>query len=330
MGSKVTIRDLAKACDVSTALVSKALKGKPGVEASRRDFIIKTAKELGYDFDMLRGRDIQRISAYLLEDHDLAFALPFFGSVLAGIDEECKNHSIAFSFSTLSQKADINKAIFESNSQAAVFLGFFPAAMREQISSSSYPCAMVDGYAPNVICFNVNNFALSYEITCHLIKQGAKRLAFLVPLRDHYSVGERERGFLQALYDHDLPLDPNYQLSSSALGRKSHEIDQDVEYLFSLKNKPDAIVTYNDQLALQVMKSCSRLGIRIPDDVLLTGFDGTDICQYLSPSLTSANIDGKLMGQSAAKALIDKLTPSNYELKGTIMLRQSSSRTKLN
>ena len=317
------MRALAQACKVSPGLVSRALNGLDGVSEQTRALIMSKAQELGYDFDKLRP-SLNRVAVLMLEDHDLGFALPFFSTILAGVDDICKQHQIGLSFSTFNQQDDLIKVIKQANGSAAIFIGFLPPKICRKIQDLPLPKAAIDSCIPEVICFNTNNYELSYALTQHVLEQGITRAAFMVPLRDHYSIQERERGFLQALYDHNLALDPNYVFSSSALGRKADEIDGYVAQLFKLKHPPEAIICYNDLIALEVLKACRNLQINIPQDVLLTGFDNVDFCALTHPAITSALVDGRRLGQEAMQALLNKTTPSNYIIKGHVIIRDSS------
>lgn len=330
MSKKITMRDLAQACGVSSALISKALKGKEGVGKETRDFIMAKAQELGYNFDKLKRSEIQRVSVYVLENHDLRYTVPIFSSMVIGIDEVCKKNKINLAFSSLVAGEDIASVIAKSHCQAAIFISYFPDDMQEQIKRLNCPCVLISGQLDNMLCFNCNNYELSYKLTTHLIEQGAKRPVYFLPQKGHYSINERVRGFMQALYDHNIPFNSEYSLSTNPIGEHSAILEKSIKYLFSLKQKPDAILAYNDLIAMKLLKIFGEMGIRVPEDVLLTGFDNIEFSAVVAPPLTTANSNAEQLGREAMQALLDDVPPSNYIVRGDIVIRKSSLNPELN
>lgn len=326
MGRRVTIRDIASACGVSPTLVSKALNDHAGVGVGTKSLIVETARNLGYDFGRLKSAVIDRVAVLMLEDHDLPFGLPFFSTVLSGIDEVGKLNKIGMSFSSIGQQDDITKAIAQANCRAAIFLGYIPENMRKAIADVKYPVVTVDSVVEQAVSFNTNNFELSYQLTSHVIEQGIVDIAFLMPLRDHNTILERERGFLQALYDHNVTMRPEYRQEGEPLGRKKEEMDKAIRYLLGLKCRPQAIVAFNDLVALEVIRVAAEFGLKVPEDLLVTGFDNIDFSGFTSPSITTAAAPGRAMGQAAMKALLEHTVPSSYIIKGEIIIRESSLR----
>lgn len=330
MSKKITMRDLAQACGVSSALISKALKGKEGVGKETRDFIMAKAQELGYNFDKLKRSEIQRVSVYVLENHDLRYTVPIFSSMVIGIDEVCNKNKINLAFSSLVAGEDIASVIAKSHCQAAIFISYFPDDMQEQIKRLNCPCVLISGQLDNMLCFNCNNYELSYKLTTHLIEQGAKRPVYFLPQKGHYSINERVRGFMQALYDHNIPFNSEYSLSTNPIGEHSAILEKSIKYLFSLKQKPDAILAYNDLIAMKLLKIFGEMGIRVPEDVLLTGFDNIEFSAAVAPPLTTANSNAEQLGREAMQALLDDVPPSNYIVRGDIVIRKSSLNPELN
>lgn len=330
MSKKITMRDLAQACGVSSALISKALKGKEGVGKETRDFIMAKAQELGYNFDKLKRSEIQRVSVYVLENHDLRYTVPIFSSMVIGIDEVCKKNKINLAFSSLVAGEDIASVIAKSHCQAAIFISYFPDDMQEQIKRLNCPCVLISGQLDNMLCFNCNNYELSYKLTTHLIEQGAKRPVYFLPQKGHYSINERVRGFMQALYDHNIPFNSEYSLSTNPIGEHSAILEKSIKYLFSLKQKPDAILAYNDLIAMKLLKIFGEMGIRVPEDVLLTGFDNIEFSAVVAPPLTTANSNAEQLGREAMQALLDDVPPSNYIVRGDIVICKSSLNPELN
>ena len=98
MAKKTRIKDIAAACGVSIAAVSRALKGQPGLSEETRQRILTIAQAEGYDFGRLRSGRIKRLLFLLHREHNIASALPFYSTVMLGVAEACRENDIAMSF----------------------------------------------------------------------------------------------------------------------------------------------------------------------------------------------------------------------------------------
>ncbi len=189
----------------------------------------------------------------------------------------------------------------------------------------SIPIVLMDRTLPSLNCDCVasDNYAGGYDAVKHLADLGHQRIAFLSrPILQLSTIAERFRGYQKALQDAGLtPLQPwlvgtvDQELStrpalraySSGVGP---EIEQIARYLES-PERPTAIFAMNDLMALQALKAASQVGLRVPDDLSVVGFDDTDILAHLEVPLTTVAQDIFDLGRQAAELLIERIEGYN-------------------
>ena len=171
-----------------------------------------------------------------------------------------------------------------------------------------------------------DNQQAAYEMTTYLIGLGHKRIAFIKGPADHGDANVRFAGFRKAMEDAGLPIDEKlcvqgtFEYNSGLLAG---------EELLSIKPPPSAIFACNDEMAAGVLSTAHRLGLRIPEDFSLAGFDDAPLARTVWPELTTCRQKMELMGYLAADFLINPPTspearkrPQQHEL----VIRQSTAR----
>ena len=158
-----------------------------------------------------------------------------------------------------------------------------------------------------------------YRLACHLIEQGARRLAFFSPLFGNVSFENRSRGFLAAV---------------AAAKRKGCVVQGAPEDVSAVRrllkvNRPDAIVCGNDRVAAALMATLERLGRRVPEDLLLAGFDDVNFARLLLPGLTTAHLPCTEIGEAAYRMLLARaenpgLPPRTVSLVSPLVVRAST------
>jgi LacI family transcriptional regulator len=174
----------------------------------------------------------------------------------------------------------------------------------------------------------LDNHLAAYDMTNYLIGLGHKRIAFIKGPADHGDANVRFAGFRKAMEDagltvlEDLCAQGTFEYSSGIMAG---------EQLLSLRPLPSAIFACNDEMAAAVLATAHRLGLRIPEDFSLVGFDDSPLARTVWPELTTCRQKMELMGYLAADFLINPPTaaearkrPQQHEL----VIRQSTARAK--
>ena len=176
-------------------------------------------------------------------------------------------------------------------------------ALEKRIRKSGIPCVCVDAIVEVMSSVMVKNYEGMYALIEYLITQkGAKTINFVSGYSGNLDGEERMRAYRDCLKKHDLLTEEmrifhgNYSIESGGLAILEWEKDGLI---------PDAVVCANDQEAIGAMQKLLELGYKVPDDVMVTGFDGDDLCKAMSPSITTVGKKQRFEGERAVALLAD-------------------------
>ncbi|MDN8599360.1 LacI family DNA-binding transcriptional regulator [Citrobacter enshiensis] len=324
MAKKTRIKDIATACGVSLAAVSRALKGQPGLSEETRQRILAIAASEGYDFNRLRSGRIKRLLFLLHRQHNIASALPFYSSVMLGVADACRENDIAMSFLPIGPEDSVAELINLHQPDALICAGYLEAEILTALRKLALPVALVDLWAADFPCVNPDNYHGGFIATRHLLEQGRQRIAFLGHLQRHYSIRQRVEGYQQALFDAGLTLSAEYCVEAPPVKDIEQALVDGMEKLLALPQPPDAIFAYNDIAALVAMRVCARKGIRVPEDIAIVGFDDIDAAAWAHPALTTVAVDKHELGRDAFRLLLNEQGERNLLLPVRLVIRESS------
>jgi len=171
-----------------------------------------------------------------------------------------------------------------------------------------------------------NDREAAAQMTNYLISKGHTRIAFIKGHPSHLSVNDRAKGFYDSLSLANI-ICPNELIES---GLNSYESGMDcAKRLLSLKERPTAIFAANDEMAAGVIKIAHQKNLNVPKDLSVVGFDDTPMTQMISPPLSTIKQPMGLMGEEAAKNLINQLEKGDEEkyiiMNSTLVIRDSVS-----
>ncbi len=175
----------------------------------------------------------------------------------------------------------------------------------------------------------IDNFKAGYEATSHMIEQGCRRIAHLAGnmMRNVYS--ERFRGYRQALTDNKIEYDPALLIISDMSVQAGIETARKI---LKMKPRPDGLFTSNDTTAVSAMVELETAGVKIPEEIAVTGFNNEPVSRVVRPNLTTIDYPAREIGEVAATSLINKLKDStkadlsSIVLKHNLIIRESSFR----
>ncbi|MBA7635644.1 HTH-type transcriptional repressor CytR [subsurface metagenome] len=191
------------------------------------------------------------------------------------------------------------------------------------------PFVMVDRYFSNINASHVatDSFTSSKDIVQYLIDLGHRRIAHAGgPISNSFAKGVRD-GYEAALKQNNIPVDNNLIFSGSMDGEDVAEI---LEQILAIEDRPTAIQAVNDINAIAIMEETKKKKIKIPKDLSLVGFSDIRTARLLEVPLTTIKERATLMGEEAARILINKLKRKTKKkvsklLEGELIIRQSSA-----
>jgi LacI family transcriptional regulator, galactose operon repressor len=302
---RVTIGDVAAQAGVSIATVSKVINGRYGVAPATLDRVQAVIDELGYESSLvarsLRSRrtnvlgivvaDIEPFSAELLKGAGAAIRERGYELIVYSGSGHGKDHSgwerryISRLGGTLT-----DGIILVTPTVVDVDDGTPVVAVDPHTGPSSLPSVHSD------------NLAGAITATRHLLELGHRRIGFLAGRPDLESARQREQGYRQALSEAGIAVDPDL----IRVGDYELEMSQEpARQLLTLADRPTAVFAANDLSAMQTMHVARTLGLGVPGDVSVVGFDNIPESALIEPPLTTIDQSIQEMGRRAVELLID-------------------------
>ncbi len=331
-----TLKDVAKKAGVSVSAVSHVINGYDDINAKTRARILAAIEKLGYHRNALaRGLVNKRSELIGLVMFGEGIRHPFFQEVVQGVVaaiEACDRNVI---FSTVSQvefeEAPIFRKMFERRLEGLIVMGVHekhPAVPK--ILDSGIPAMFIDVSVQRERAANVrsDNFGGAFAAARHLLELGHTRIAFMNEVADAAIFHDREAGFAAALAGRGLKPDGAHVVRSS--NRLDLAFRAALKLLSRHKDDITAVMTVSDRQAIGVLQACAELGIKVPDDLSVVGFDDIDLAATTSPPLTTVRQQGEEIGSEAASELMRMIEDESYRpneivLPTELVVRRSTS-----
>jgi LacI family transcriptional regulator len=313
-GHKVaTLADIAAAVGLSPAAVSLALRGKPGVSDATRERVMEASRSLGYRPSSGTSRHHKPMTFTLVIralHGDSPAANRFYGPVLAGVEERCRRLHIRLILAIMpvdqhNHPIEVPHAVTDRLSDGLIFVGAHFARTTEQLLEAAQPAVLVDAYAENGVfdAVETDNIVGAMTAVQHLVSRGHREIAILGTDPEAFpSILQRRLGYEHAMAEAGLTpryIDsPYYEHETAAAAA--------IDYL---RANPDvtAIFCANDLVAITFMLAARQVGISVPDQVSVIGFDDIDLASFISPSLTTMAVDKAGMGRLAVTLLAHRI-----------------------
>jgi len=338
---KATSLVIAHLAGVSQPTVSRALRGSPMVNESTRRRILKIANELNYKVDKhassLRSQHSGTLALLFFEDPapDDSLINPFFVSMLASITRACAQRGYDLLISFQQPNNHDWQASYEESKKAdgIILLGYgdyldYRERLKFMVERGTHfvrwGAAAPDQPEVSVGC---DNFQGGRDIVRHLIARGARRIAFLGDATaSSPEFLERHRGYCAAIAEAGGKVDAKLQAGAFSSEQSGFEA---AATLLARKATFDAIFAASDLIAIGAIKALRERGLRVPDDVLVAGFDDIPLAGFVDPSLTTAQQDTKRAGIVLVDTLLKLIRDEpadNQVIPVSLVLRKSTQR----
>jgi LacI family transcriptional regulator len=300
----VTIADVATKAGVSVATVSKVINGRYGVASATQAKVQAVIDALGYESSLVaRSLRSQRTNVIGILLADLE---PFSAELLKGAGAAIRARDyelIVYSGSGHGRDNSGWERRYVSRLGGTLTDGLILVTPTVVDVNDTVPIVAVDPHAGPASLPSVHgdNLAGAIAATEHLIGLGHRRIGFLAGRPDLESARQREQGYRDALAAAGIPLDPelirvgDYELEMS---------EEPARQLLTLTDRPTAIFAANDLSGIQTMHVARSLGLAIPDDVSVIGFDNIPESALMGPPLSTIDQSIQEMGRQAVELLI--------------------------
>ncbi|NJP39559.1 LacI family transcriptional regulator [Oscillospiraceae bacterium HV4-5-C5C] len=308
----VILKDIAEACGVSVATVSKALNGHRDVSESTRQHICLIAADMGYlpNSAALRLKTNRSFNLGVLFDDQANSGLThnFFSRILDSLKRQAEQRGYDITF--LSQNIGQMKMSYYDH---AVYRGcdgvviacvdyYSPEIL--QLIKSEIPVVTIDHSFHERTSVLSNNVDGMRDLTAYIISCGYQRIAY-VHGEDTAVTRSRVGSFYRTCEERGLAVPDAYLIA--ARYHNTGDSAQATRQLMALDQPPDCIIYPDDYSSLGGRWVLDKMKLSVPDDIGIAGFDGLNFARVLDPELTTVRQDTEEMGKAAANQVIDEI-----------------------
>jgi LacI family transcriptional regulator/LacI family purine nucleotide synthesis repressor len=308
--SLATIKDVAKRAGVSIGVVSRAFNNYPDISEKTRQKILKVAEELNYTPNLVaknlsskKQLTIGLITSGILDSSqkDSVNSIEVFKGVYTAIEEKEYELAIYLIDSNKQKRKSYAQFCRERNIGGTILQGIrTDDPYFKELINTNIPCVLIDfhldNHTPLIGNVSINNIEASRKITELVLKQNHRRIAIMAGKKAAYVNNERLRGVREAFAAFGLQLHEGDILYGQFLEQVAYQ--ETKKYLE--KHRPTAIIAFSDIMAIGVMKAIKEAGLRIPEDVSVTGFDNIPITEFTQPPITTVQQNFFELGRQAA------------------------------
>lgn len=328
----ITIKDIARALQVSVSTVSRALKNNPDISKETRQLVNDYARQHNYKPNLMaanlrssRSNIIGVIVPQLIHH--------FFSCVLSGIEKAASEAGYCILVAQSNERYEEEVQIVRTF-QGARVCGVI-ASLAKETSHYEHYQELLDNNIPVVfydrICTGVktervvvDDYAGAFAAVEYLIQTGCKHICFYGADPHLEITKNRRNGYLDALHHYHIPVDP--QLIKLCDTRES-AISVTTQ-LLEAEQRPDAFFAINDETAAGILYACKLTGVKVPSEVSICGFSDGTVAQNTDPKLTTVEQHGEEVGASAFSILLEKLEQHSIH-NATTLVKNRIVRTNL-
>lgn len=330
----VSIEDVALRAGVSTATVSRALRDLPNVSAATRDRVLRAAAELDYVITPTASRlasgktgSIAVVAPYI--------GTWFFGNVITGIERALRDEALDLLLYAVpddrAQDEFFEQMPLRRRVDGVIVLTLgLSADQQDALLSLQVPVVSVGDPLNGAFSVGIDNEASARTATHHLLNLGHTRVAMIGAGRSFAgrftAPRQRQRGYQAALTEAGLPIHAEYEVDGefTVSGGASA-----MAGLLSLPEPPTAVFAQSDEMAAGAMQAVRRMGLTVPADVSIVGFDGHDLAAVLDLTTMAQPVQerGEIATREVLRAIAadEKGTADARELVSTRLVIRTST-----
>jgi LacI family transcriptional regulator len=299
----VTIKDIAKRLDIAPSTVSKGLNNANDISPELKQLVLDTAIEMGYVTKKMK-KETRKKLAIFIEDMDYLKPEDFGFDIILGFRQAAMRENWDITIiptSSLEQLSEpYDRYMVKCGYHGGFFMGFAPKdPWIKQLGNTTIPTVLLDNYIkgnPVVGYVGTDNFEGIDLAVEHLVSLGHTKIALLNGSKNSIVAESRYEAYVASMQSHGLEVDENLIVYGpfSQDNAQSH-----IQRL--MENGATAVICGNDLLAVGVLKECDKMGVMIPRDLSVVGFDNLPVSREMS--LTTINQDRINLGRCSYATL---------------------------
>ncbi len=304
----MSIQKIAQLAGVSVATVSRVLNNSDTVKAKNRDRVLQAIKEANYQPNLL-ARQLRTSRSFMILVMVSNIANPFCAEVVKGIEEQAEKNGyrilLCNSGSDIERSRSGLSLLTGKMVDGIITMDAFTRLTELAALIGDAPWVQCAEYADAgaVSCVGINDVDASQHVVSRLADGGRQRIALINHDLSYKYARLRERGYKSVLHLRDL----SYQAIEYASDLSAAAGMAAMTRLLAAEPRPDAVFAMSDTLAAGALRAIEKAGLRIPQDIAVVGFDGTELSEMVSPPLSTIKQPSRDIGRKAVDLLLNKI-----------------------
>ena len=326
----VSLKDVASACGVSVATVSKALNNHKDIGDETKARIRKTAKELGYvpnaAAKSMKTNRTHNIGVLFVDEALSGLTHDYFSNVLDSFKRAVEKVGYDITFisndrSRPGRSSYLEHAIYRAFDGVVIACVQFDDPEVIELVKSDIPVVTIDHIYDNNASVLSDNVSGMRDLVEHMIDQGPKKIAYIHGQNTHDSAvtSTRLTTYYQVMEEHGLEVPDEYLREAEY--RSTTKAYENTLKLLDLKNPPTCILYSDDFACYGGIRAVTERGLKVPDDISIAGYDGIRVGRHIRPRLTTLRQDTEAIGRIAAQNLIDLIEKPKTTLKTQVYVK---------
>ncbi len=322
----IKIKDIAKELHLSVSTVSKALNGAFDISKETKELVLDYAKKHGYQSrdERLHVKNIRRLC--VLYDNVNSSSQ---SNIIIPLSLAFSKYARLKNFEVIHTPIEVIQDTYESfmisnNYDGAFIAGLnYKSPILKELKTTSIPTVLFDNdlIGEKIATINNENMNTISELVSILKEKGHTKIGFIHGDKNSFVSNERFAGYIIGQITNGLEYHPDYIY----FGNFTEQSGYEAANYFS-QTDVTAIICASDTMAIGLMRGLEEKGIRVPQDISVTGYDDLDIASYVKPALTTVRQDLDLIGEKAFSMLTSMMMNRSSQrivIKGEIILRES-------
>ncbi len=302
--------DIAKLAGVSRSTVSRVMNNYPNVPEETHRKVMKVIEQYRYEPNtsarVLAGKGTNTIGLFVVsiadrQSSNRIYQNNYFAPFVDAIVDTANSlgyYVLIHTVYTQEDFAKVRQAFLQRRIDGGIIVGTQTnIAMVREIAGLQAPFILIDYDVSEITdnqldqnymsIINTDDYAGAKEAVAHLISLGHREIAMIAGRANTYSGRQRFQAYVDTLQAHDIPFKESYVLTGEFLKQKAYD---EVKRLIRNGERPTAIFSANDDMAIAAMEALREEGLHVPDDVSIIGFDDVPVADQLAPRLTSVRL----------------------------------------
>lgn len=322
----VSLKDIAKKCNLSVATVSKSLNNQSDVSEETKVMVRRVAKEMGYfpnsSARALKTNRTYNIGVLFVDEAQSGLTHDYFSCVLDSFKRGAEERGYDITFINCSKNRP-DRMTYLEHCRYRNFDGVVIACVDfhdpevEELVNSGIPLVTIDHGFYGRSSIISNNVKGMRDLLTYIISQGHKKIAYIHGAESTVTA-TRLKSFFKTMEDNGLGVPDEY--IKEAPYRNTTIAAQKTLELLELKEPPTCILYPDDFSCFGGINAIKERGLRIPEDVSVAGYDGIRIGRHIEPKLTTLKQDTDSIGRKAAEQLIELIEKPKSTIEGQIII----------